>query len=245
MSLKLLLTGATGMVGEGVLHEALQFPTVERVTLLGRRASGVVHPKIREIVHEDLFDLSSIEDRLSGFDACLFCLGTTSIGKDESEYRRTTHDLTMSLAETLVKKNPSMTFCYISAMGADNSLRGGGSKSRWKGDEAKGLCLPSNRPARTMWAQVKGETENDLMKLPFKAVYSFRPGFLYPTPGMKHTQKYYKYILWMYPFLRIFVSSRVSTLAELGRAMLRVAENGYPKTILEVTDIKAAAVLRR
>ena len=213
--MKLILTGATGMVGEGVLHEALNSPSVESITLLGRRPSGVQHPKVREIVHENLFELSSIEDELVGFDACLFCLGTTSVGKKEPEYRRTTHDLTMAIAGTLSRLNPAMTFCYISAMGA-------------------------NATGKSMWARVKGETENNLFKLPFTASYMFRPGFLYPTAGMIHTQKYYKYIVWMYPLLRLFVSARVSTLAELGRAMVNVAGNGYSKRILEVVDIKAA-----
>ena len=214
--MNIILTGATGMVGEGVLHEALISPKVERITLLGRSPSGVLHPKVREIVHENLFDLSSIEDQLSGFDACLFCLGTTSVGKKEAEYHRITHDLTLSIAETLARKNPSLTFCYISAMGA-------------------------NASGRSMWARVKGETENDLRKLPFKSVYCFRPGYLHPTPGLVYTQKYYRYIQWMYPLLKIIVPGRACRLSQLGKAMVNIAQNGYPKAILEVIDIIAAS----
>jgi len=206
------------MVGEGVLHEALLSTDVESVLVLTRRPSGVSHPKLKEIMHSDFYDLSDIESELAGYNACLFCLGVTSVGKKEDEYRHLTYDLTMSVARTLSKLNPDMTFCYISGMSTDSTEKG-----------------------RIMWARVKGKTENDLMKLPFKRVYAFRPGMLLPTKGMKNTLKYYKYITWLYPLLRLVVPWSVSTLKELGLAMINVAVNGYSKPILEVKDFVAAA----
>ena len=214
----IIITGATGMVGEGVLHEALEHPDVESILLLSRKSTGITHPKVREVIHSNFYDLSNVEDQLRGYDACLFCLGVTSVGKKEPEYRRLTYDLTMHVAETLARLNAKMTFCYISGMDTDSTEQG-----------------------RMMWARVKGKTENDLQKLPFRAVYLFRPGYLHPTPGLKNTLKYYRYIAWMYPILRRAFPSRVSTLAELGRAMLNVAAHGYDKRILEVKDIVKAA----
>ena len=218
MKLNVIITGVTGMVGEGVLHEALLHPDVERVLVLTRRISGMNHPKMTEIVVRDFYDLSDIESQLTGYNACFFCLGVSVIGKSESEYRHIIYDLTMSVARTLSKMNPDMTFSYISGKATDSSEHG-----------------------RLMWARVKGKTENDLMKLPFKRVYAFRPGMLLPTPGMKNTLKYYKYITWLYPLLRLVAPSTVSTLKELGLAMIHVASKGYGTPILEVNDIVAAS----
>jgi uncharacterized protein YbjT (DUF2867 family) len=218
MKLNVIITGVTGMVGEGVLHEALLSADVERVLVLTRRMSGMNHAKLSEIVVNDFYDLSGIESQLSGYNACFFCLGVTSVGKKEDEYRRLTYDLTMSAGRTLSKMNPDMTFCYISGAGTDSSEHG-----------------------RSVWARVKGKTENDLMKLPFKNVYAFRPGYLHPTQGMKNTNKYYKYIAWLYPVLRFVAPSSASTLKELGLAMIHVATRGYGTSILEVRDIVAAA----
>jgi hypothetical protein len=206
------------MVGEGVLHEALLHPDVEGVLVLTRRPSGMSHPKLKEIVVSDFYDLSPIESELSGYNACFFCLGVSSIGMKEADYRRITYDLTMSVAWTLAKMNPDMTFCYISGKATDSTEHG-----------------------RLMWARVKGKTENDLMKLPFKRVYAFRPGVLLPTKGMKNTLKYYKYVTWLYPFLRAVAPSSVSTLKELGVSMINVASRTYGKQILEVGDIVATA----
>lgn len=217
MKLHVILTGATGMVGEGVLHEALLHTDVERVLALTRRPTGVSHPKLKEVVHENFFDLSPIESELAGYNTCLFCLGVTSVGKKENEYRRLTYDLTISVARTLSTLNPDMTFCYISGMATDSTEHG-----------------------RVMWARVKGKTENDLMKLPFKRVFAFRPGFLQPTPGLKRTLKYYKYLTWLYPMLRLLAPRTVSTLRELGLAMIHVSSRGYEKPILEVRDIVEA-----
>jgi uncharacterized protein YbjT (DUF2867 family) len=218
MKLHVILTGATGMVGEGVLHEALLHPDVERVLVLTRRPSGMSHPKLSELVVNDFYDLSDMESQLAGYNSCFFCLGVSSVGMKEADYRRVTYDLTMSVAGTLSKMNSDMAFCYISGKATDSSEHG-----------------------RLMWARVKGKTENDLMKLPFKNVYAFRPGYLHPTPGMKNTNKYSKYIAWLYPMLRFAAPSSASTLKELGCAMIHVAERGYDKSILEVKDIVATA----
>lgn len=218
MKLHVILTGATGMVGEGVLIEALQHPEVERVLILTRRPSGISHPKLKEIVVSDFYDLSTIESDLAGYNACFFCLGVSSIGKREADYRHITYDLTMSVARTLSKLNSDMTFCYISGKATDSSEHG-----------------------RLMWARVKGKTENDLMKLPFKRVFAFRPGMLRASEGMKNTLKYYKYVAWLYPVLRLLYPSGVSTLKELGLAMIHVSARGYGKPVLEVNDIVAAA----
>jgi len=218
MKLHVILTGATGMVGEGVLIEALQHPDVERVLILTRRPSEVSHPKLREIAVSDFYDLSSIESQLAGYNACFFCLGVSSIGMKEDDYRHVTYDLTMSVARTLSKLNPDMTFCYISGKGTDSSEQG-----------------------RVMWTRVKGKTENYLMKLPFNRLFVFRPGMLRATEGMKNTLKYYKYIAWLYPMLRLLYPSGVSTLKELGLAMIRVSTQGYGKPVLEVNDIVSAA----
>jgi uncharacterized protein YbjT (DUF2867 family) len=216
--MRAIVTGATGMVGEGVLHECLQSPEVEAVLIINRRPSGITHPKLKEIIHQDFFDLSSIQAQLKGYNACFFCLGVSSVGMKEPEYTKMTYTLTMHVAETLSKLNPEMTFCYVSGASTDSTEKG-----------------------RSMWARVKGKTENDLMKLPFKAVYNFRPGYMHPTPGLKNTLVYYKYLGWLYPIVRTLFPSTASTLAELGLAMINVAAQGAEKQILEVKDIVALA----
>lgn len=216
MKISAIITGVTGMVGEGVLHECLNDPDVERVLIINRRPSGFSHPKLKEIVNKDFFNLAPVKDQLAGYNACYFCLGVSSVGMKEDEYRRMTYDLTLHMARTLAPLNPDMTFCYVSGSGTDSTEQG-----------------------RLMWARVKGKTENDIMKLPFKAAYMFRPGYLHPTPGLKNVNKYYKYVTWMYPLLRKLFPGTASTLAELGQAMLKVTKHGYPKPILEVKDIHA------
>jgi uncharacterized protein YbjT (DUF2867 family) len=211
-----IVTGATGMVGEGVLHECLQSPEVEQVLIINRKPSGITHPKLKEIIHQDFFDVSPIQALLKGYDACFFCLGVSSVGMKEEEYTKMTYTLTMHVAETLSKLNPTMTFCYVSGSGTDSTEKG-----------------------RSMWARVKGKTENDLMKLPFKAVYNFRPGYMHPTPGLKNTLPYYKYLSWLYPVFRKVFPGAASTLAELGQSMIKAATKGYQKPILEVKDFVA------
>lgn len=218
MKLKIILTGATGMVGEGVLHECLQDPDVENVLSVSRRASGIEHPKLKEVLVPDFFDLSAIGDQLSGYNACLFCLGVSSIGMKEPEFFKFTHELTLNFAQTVVRHNSDMVFCYISGTGTDSTEKG-----------------------RLMWARVKGKTENDLMKLPFKAVYNFRPGFMKPTPGLKRTLKAYKYMGWLFPVIRLLMPDKLSTLRQVGLAMINAAKGGYEKNIIEVRDIKILA----
>lgn len=214
MKIKVIVTGATGMVGEGVLHECLLHTDVEEVLVLGRRSCGRTHPKLKEIVHEDFYNLSAIENKLKGYNACFFCLGTTSVGKSEGQYYKISYTLTMHVATVLCKHDPDMTFCYISGAGTDGTEKG-----------------------RLMWARVKGKTENDLMKLPFKQVFMFRPGMLKPTKGSKNTPGYYKYLGWLYYPLRAFLPQFVSTLKELGLAMINAVRKGYNKQVLEVNDI--------
>ena len=214
MEINAIILGATGMVGEGVLHVSLQNPNIKSVLVIGRKPCGVKHPKLQELIHSNFFDFSSAEQHLSRYNACFFCLGTTSLGKSEEEYTRTTYDITMSVAKTLVKLNKEMTFCYISGEGTDSTEKG-----------------------RSMWARVKGKTENDLMKLPFKTVYNFRPGFIKPIKGLKNTLSFAKPLLYIYPILKALLPKHGCTLEELGNAMINVTLNGYSKTVLENSHI--------
>lgn len=213
-----IITGVTGMVGEGVLYECLRDLRVEAVLVINRKPCGVIHPKLKEVIHTDFFNFSPIESQLTGYNACFFCLGVSSIGMKEAEYDRMTYVLTLHVAETLSRLNSPMTFCYVSGAGTDSTEQG-----------------------RTMWARVKGKSENDLMKLPFKAAFAFRPAYLHPSPALKNTSKYYTYISWLYPILRSVLPNYACTLKELGMAMIHVALRGYEKPILEVKDIVALA----
>jgi uncharacterized protein YbjT (DUF2867 family) len=214
--LRVILTGATGMVGEGVLHECLQHPDVEQVLVIGRRSSGITHPNLKEIIHPNFYDLSPIEGQLAGYNTCFFCLGVSSVGMKEAQYYHLTYDLTLHVAQTLSRLNKDMTFCYISGAGTDSTEKG-----------------------RSMWARVKGKTENDLTRLPFKHVYNFRPGILQPTKGLNNTLSFYKYLGWMIPVIRKLSPKYVTTLKELGLAMINAAARGYDKQIIEVPDILA------
>lgn len=214
MGVKVILTGATGMVGEGVLHECLQHRDIEKVLIINRRPSGVTHPKLQEIILANFFDLSSIENELLGYDACFFCLGVSSLRMKESKYYHLTFSLTLNFARTLLSINPDSVFCYVSGVGTDSSEVG-----------------------RSMWARIKGKTENHLILLGFRDAYMFRPGFLFPTPGMMNTLKAYRYVNWMYPTLRRFFPKYVCTLQELGLAMINSTTKSFEKSVLEVTDI--------
>jgi uncharacterized protein YbjT (DUF2867 family) len=218
MSIRTVITGATGMVGEGVLHICLQHPAVEKVLVINRRPCGVSHPKLTEIVHQDFHDLRPIESQLTAYNACFFCLGVSSIGLSEEAYRHMTYDLTMNFARTLLQRNPEMVFCYVSGAGTDTSEKG-----------------------RSMWARVKGKTENHLMQLPFKKVYAFRPGVIEPIAGMKNTLKLYTYLGWILPILRVVSPNLVCTLKDIGNAMIKAVGKGYEKRILEVRDIAKLA----
>lgn len=212
--LRVILTGATGMVGEGVLTSCLQQDSIAAVLVMTRRPLGETHPKLREIIVPDFGDLSAIEQDLSGYDACYFCAGVTSIGKSEAEYTLLTHTLTLNVAETLARRNPQMVFCYVSGMGTDTTEAG-----------------------KLMWARVKGRTENDLQKLPFRDVYLFRPGFLTAGPGARRTLKLYRYLKWLAPVIRLVAPGHICSLDQLARAMIGVTLHGYEKPVLEVRDV--------
>jgi uncharacterized protein YbjT (DUF2867 family) len=206
------------MVGLGVLRECLLDPDVDAVLTIGRTPTDQQHPKLQQITHADLFDLSAIEDRLSGFDACFFCLGVTSVGKAEADYRHITYVLTLSVAKTLLRLNPELTFVYVSGAGTDGSGRN-----------------------RAMWSRVKGQTEMDLMSLPFRAAYMFRPAMIVPLHGIRSRTLLYRiaYLL-TGPFLPMLYRrypKQVTTTEQIGRAMLVAAKSGAPKQVLESIDI--------
>ncbi|MET0634627.1 MAG: NAD-dependent epimerase/dehydratase family protein [Chitinophagaceae bacterium] len=196
--MKVIITGATGMVGEGVMQQCLLDPAVTEILLVNRNASGYANPKLHEIIHENFFDFSTSGQVLSGYDACFFCLGVSSIGMKENEYFEQTYNLTLALAEQLSKVGPGMTFCYISGAGTDSS-----------------------ETSRTWWARIKGKTENALMRLPFEKVFAFRPGFIKPTKGLKKTHHFYRYITWLFPLGRLLYPTGFCTMEELGKAMIR------------------------
>jgi len=212
--IRVIITGATGMVGEGVLHECLQHADVEAVLIVNRKSLGLSHPKLKEIIHADFYDLSPIEHELKGYNACFFCLGVSSVGMKEADYFHVTHTLAMHVAETLVRHNTDMVFCYISGANTDSTEKG-----------------------RSMWARVKGKTENDLMKLPFRKVYAFRPGFIKPTPGLTKAHNFYRYVNWMFPIGRALFPGGFCTLRELGQSMIYVVNHDEPKKVIEGKDI--------
>jgi uncharacterized protein YbjT (DUF2867 family) len=218
--LNILIFGATGMVGQGVLRECLRAPDVERVQTVGRTASGVHHPRLHEVIHRDLYDYGPIEHELQNFDACFFCLGVSSFGMAEGEYTRMTYDLTLVAAQTLVRLNPQMTFAHISAAGADSTEQG-----------------------RMMWARVKGRTENALLHLPFKSVYLLRPGLIQPLHGARSKSASYRVIYAvakpLFPLLRSLFPKSIVTTEMIGQAMLAVARRGATKAVLEARDISA------
>src|SRR5688572_26018253 len=220
--MNVLIFGATGMVGQGVLRECLQAADVERVTAVGRTPTRVAHPKLRDLVVPDLMNYGAVENDLRGFDACFFSLGVSSAGMQEAQYSRLTYDLTLAAAEVLARLNPQMTFVYVSGVGTDSTERGS-----------------------IMWARVKGRTENALRRLPFKAVYLFRPGVIQPMHGARSKTRVYAvtYMLagWMLPPLRALFPRRILTTESVGRAMLAVARRGGPQAVLEPGDIYDAA----
>jgi uncharacterized protein YbjT (DUF2867 family) len=218
MNIKIILTGATGMVGEGVLLECLDHPAVTTVLMVNRRPSGRQHPKLKECIVPDFFDLAVFADQLTGYDACFYCAGVSSLGMKEPEYSRITYDTTLHFAKELVRLNPAMVFSYISGSATDSTEKG-----------------------KMMWARVKGRIENALIDLPFKGVYNFRPGFMRPTPGQQNIKGYYKIIGGLYPVLRLLFPNQVSTMREVGLAMINSVLYGYPKQILEIKDIKLLA----
>lgn len=219
--MKVILFGATGMIGQGVLRECLQDPRVEQILSIGRSPLAQEHVKLKALLHRDFLDFSSIEAELPGYDACFFCLGVSSAGMREHEYSRITCDYTLAAAGTLAGLCPGMTFIYVSGMGTDSTEKG-----------------------RTMWARVKGRTENALLRLPFKAAYMFRPALIQPLHGIKSRTRLYRAVYAvtapLFPLLKRLMPGLVTTTEQLGRAMIQVAANGYSSPWLETRDINAA-----
>ena len=216
--INVIITGSTGMVGEGVLLECLRHQAVESILVINRRPCSISHPKLKEVIHSDFFDLHPIEPELTGYNACFFCAGVSSLGMKEPEYTRVTYDLTMNVARTLAKINTGMTFCYVSGAGTDSTEKG-----------------------RMMWARVKGKTENDLMKLQFRNVFAFRPAFMKAVEGQKNLPKFYKYIQFPYPVLHALFPQYFGTLSDVGLAMINCALGGAEKKVLEARDIAEIA----
>jgi uncharacterized protein YbjT (DUF2867 family) len=219
--MKIILFGATGMVGRGVLRECLLDPRVDSLLVVGRSLTGQRHPKLKEIEHRDFTDFSPIAAELTGYDACFFCLGISVAGLSEEQYRHVTYAYTLAAAELLAKRNPGMTFIYVSGAGTDSTGKG-----------------------RSMWARVKGQTENALLKLPFKGAYMFRPGIIEPLYGARSKTPAYRtfYMLTkpVLPVLRLFFPNHILTTEQVARAMLKVARLGAAKQILEAKDISVA-----
>jgi len=220
--MKIILFGASGMVGRGALRELLQDPDVEAVLAVGRSATGQHNPKLKELVQEDVSDLRMLEGELKGYDACLFCLGISAAGMSESDYKRVTYDLTLKVAQTLERLNPKMTFVYVSGGGTDATERG-----------------------RVMWARVKGATENALLAMPFQRAYMLRPGFIRPLNGIVSKTRWYRVLYALvgpvYPLLKRWFPGQVTTTEELGRAMLHLLKKGTSSGVLENRDIVTLA----
>src|SRR5579875_615302 len=213
MKVRAIITGATGMVGEGVLLHCLQSPDVDEVLVINRKPVARSHPRLREVLLPDFFDLSLLEGKLTGYNACFFCLGMSSVGMDKEEYRHRTYDLTLGFAQELARHSPDATFCYVSGMGTDSSEQG-----------------------RSAWARVKGATENALLRL-FSSAYMFRPGMMRAVPGQKNLKFSYKLLAWVYPIGRALYPAAFCALEEVGESMIHAVTRGYPKRVLEVKDI--------
>jgi uncharacterized protein YbjT (DUF2867 family) len=221
--MKVLLFGASGMVGQGVLRECLLDSDVTSVVTVVRKPTGRQHKKLKELVQPDLATLASLETQLTGFDTCFFCAGVSALGMSEEQYTRVTYGLTLGVAKTLLRTSPDMIFMYVSGAGTDSSEKG-----------------------RLMWARVKGRTENGLLSLPFRAAYMFRPGAIMPLHGIRSSTRWYNVmyaiIQPIYPLLRRAAPTMITTTERLGQAMLAVARNGYATHVLEMSDINRLAV---
>ena len=220
--MNVVLFGATGMVGAGVLVECLDEPRVESVLVVGRRPCAVAHPKLRELIRSDLFDYGDVTDHLLNLDACFFCLGISAVGMSEVAYHRVTYDLTIAVAGSLLDLNPELTFCFVSGEGTDGTEGG-----------------------RSMWARVKGKTENQLLRMPLSA-YMFRPGYIHPLRGVRSRSRLYRAIHALvgpfYPLLTRLLPKHMTTTVNVGRAMINVATDGHTKHVLENPDINSLAV---
>jgi hypothetical protein len=221
--MNVVIFGATGMVGKGVLLECIDDPRVERILLVSRHPIGIDHPKLRELIHQDFFNFSGVQAEFAELDACFFCLGVSSVGMSEGDYYRLTYDLTLAAATALAAScGQRLTFCYVSGAGTDSSEQG-----------------------RSMWARIKGKTENALLRLPFKSAYMFRPAYIQPLKGVRSKtwwyQAVYDVIGFFYPLLRRLFPLSATTTVNVGRAMIEVAGNGYAKKILGSTEINRLA----
>lgn len=216
MGIKIIITGTTGMVGEGVLLECLENPQVTAVLSVSRRTTGKTHPKLKEYLVPDFLKLAVNDETLKGYDACFFCAGISSIGMKEEQYRVITYYTTLHFARVLLHQNPGMTFIYVSGRGTDSTEKG-----------------------RSMWARVKGRTENDLLKAGFSNAFMFRPAFMKAVPGQQFTLRAYRYLSWLYPVLKAIAPNSVSTLQQVGRAMINAVTKGSERHLLEVKDINA------
>lgn len=215
---KVIITGATGMVGKGVLLECLDHDSISEVLVIGRNPLGMKHPKLRELIHKDFTNFSEVRNQIAGFDACFFCMGISAAGLKEEQYKRITYDFTLALAKTLFEINPKMTFNYVSGEGTDTSEKG-----------------------RMMWARVKGKTENDLLKLGFAQAFMFRPGAIIPLRGIKSRTKSYQfmydYFMWLVKLIKLIAPNSVVNTTQIGLAMINSMLNGYPEKILRPKDI--------
>ena len=214
--MRVIVTGVTGMVGEGVLLECLENDAVEKVLAVSRKPTNHTHPKLEQLLLPDFRETSAVEDKLTGYDGCFYCAGVSSIGMSEADYTVISHDTPVAFATTLARLNPNMVFTYVTGASTDSTEQG-----------------------KTMWARVKGRAENALMRLPFKGVYNFRPGLMTPKPGQKHLKTAYRVALVFAPVLKLFF--KALTLSQVGRAMIRCVQTGAPKQILEIPDIAALA----
>ena len=225
MKIRAIITGSTGMVGKGVLLECLDSPIVESVLVINRKTIGIKHEKLTEITHTDFYDLSPVEAQLKGYNACYFCLGVSSFRMSEADYTKVTHDLTLHFAETVLRMNRGMTFTYVSGVGTDSSEK-----------------------SKTMWARVKGRTENDLLKMPFKAAFMFRPGYIQPMKGIKSATKLYNalYVVFkpLYPLLKAISPNGITSTVQLGLAMINVTLEGHEKKVLHAKEINELAALK-
>ncbi|NTE03643.1 epimerase [Agrobacterium tumefaciens] len=207
-----IITGTTGMVGEGVLICCLNSPEIDAILVINRKPCGYTHPKLKEIIHQDFFNFAPIEHELLGYNACFFCLGISSVGVAKEPYYKMTYTLTLHVAETLSKLNQDMTFCYVSGSG-------------------------TNPDGKLSWQKVKGKTENDLMKLPFAQVYNLRPGFIKPIKEQKYAHKFYKFINWLFPIGRAVSKNGFCTMQELGEAMINTLSHNNERRVLEGSEI--------
>ena len=215
--MKVVITGTTGMVGEGILLECLNLPQITEVLSVSRKPTGITHPKLKEYIVADFLMLNENDEMLQGYDACFYCAGVSSVGMDETKYRSITYDTTLHFAKCL-HPNPELSFIYVSGGGTDSSEKG-----------------------RMAWARIKGKTENDLMKFPFKQAFGYRIGFMIPTDSQKRVLPYYKKLRWMIPFIKWFFPNIISTMLQVAKSMVFVSLNGFKQNIIHVKDINTMA----